>query len=231
MNSLILPQPLSSSLNAKAELMNNYQQKRAVAANLKRLHDTPASLAKATQIRAAQFDLMNAWNIEADDGLLDQLTITDALVGQQILALKAAPLADKPIMLSSMFVIDVHHAALFLGITNFSINHFNAFHGNIFGKQYMNERHYSLDELMLIDSNPEWLTDYRAPSCLTAPATPSNCQFSPYTVVEEKVAIAYCNISRVELPKVAYVTSDNIQTYCLIDLEKIRVAKLKAQQG
>jgi hypothetical protein len=224
-----LIQQLPPSLTAKALLMTYHQPQRSLASKVKSLLDAAAFSTNPDQLRDAQRDLMNAWNAEADEELQDKLTMTEVRVGQQILALKAAPLADKPTALVSMPIIDMHNAALFLGVTVFGFNHFIAFHRYIFGQCYMNRRHYSLHELMLIDSNPEWLSDYRKSPVQHATST-ADWQFRFYWVVEEKVAMAFCNITRDELPKVTYVTSDDISAYSLADLDKIRVAKLKAQQ-
>lgn len=225
-----ITQQLSQSLSAKALLMTHYQPQRALAANVKLLINASAFSTTSDQLRDAQLDLMNAWNAEADDELQDKLTMTEVSVGQQILALKAAPLADKRSVLASMPIINVQHAAEFLGITEPRLNHFNAFHHDLFGRCYMNQRHYSLDELVLIESNPEWLCDYRKSFAPAAAPMPDYPQFGCFTVVDEKLAMAFCNLARNELPKVAYVTSHGVSVYYLADLDKIRVEKLKAEQ-
>lgn len=215
---------------AKALLMSHYQPQRALASNVKLMLNAPAFSFTSAQLLDAQHELMNAWNAEADDELQDKLTMTEVSVAQQILALKMVPLADKCIVLASMPIIDVQQAAGFLGLAELEFNHFIAFHHDIFGKSYMNRRRYSVDELMLIHSNPEWLSNYRKPRAPAAAPMPGYLLFGRFTVVEEKLAMAFCNITRDELPKVAHVTSRNILTYYLVDLDKIRVAKLEAQQ-
>lgn len=215
---------------AKALLMSHYQPQRALAAKVKTLITAPTFSITSGQLRDAQLDLMNAWNAEADDELQDKLTMTEVSVAQQILALKMAPSADKCIMLASMPIIDVQQAAGFLDLTELDFNHFIAFHHDIFGKCYMNRRRYSVDELMLIRSNPEWLSNYRKPRASVVAPMPDYLLFGSFTVVEEKVAMAFCNITRDELPKVAHVISRNVLAYYLVDLDKIRVAKLEAQQ-
>lgn len=215
---------------AKALLMSHYQPQRVLAAKVKTLIAAPAFSTTSGQLRDAQLDLMNAWNTEADEELQDKLTMTEVSVAQQILVLKMARLADKCIVLASMPIIDVQQAAGFLGLTELDFNHFIAFHHDIFGKCYMNRRRYSVDELMLIHSNPEWLSNYRRPPSTAATQESVDAQFLRFTVVEEKVAMAFCNITRDELPKVAHVTSHNVLTYYLADLAQIRVAKLEAQQ-
>jgi hypothetical protein len=225
-----LTQQLPPSLTAKALLMTHYQPVRALAANIKLMLDAPVVSLISSQVCDAQLDLMNAWNAETDDELQDKLTMTQVPVGQQIRNLMAAPLAEKRIVLASMPIIDVFHAAGVLGITELALNHFNAFHHDTFGQAYMSQRHYSLDELMLIKSNPEWLSDYQmAPAPATVPMSDSP-QFGRFTVVEEKVAMAFCNVTREELPKVATVARHNVSAFYLADLDKIRVAKLKAEQ-
>jgi hypothetical protein len=224
-----MTQQWSASLTAKGLLMNHYQPQRALAAKVKLLLNASAYSTNSAQFCNAQLALMNAWNAEANEELQDKLTMTEFSVGQQILALKAAPLAHKHNVLSSMPIIDVQHAAGFLGITELALNYFNAFHHDLFGKCYMNRRHYSLDELMLINNNPEWLSDYRKPLASAAALTRDSPRC--LTVVEEKVAMAFCNIKRDELPEVAYVISRDVSVYYLADLEEIRVAKWKREQA
>lgn len=215
---------------AKALLMSHYQPQRALAANVKLMLNAPAFSFTSAQLLDAQHELMNAWNAEADDELQDKLTMTEVSVGQQILALKAAPLADKRIVLASMPIIDVQQAAGFLGTTEPAFHHFITFHHDIFGQRYIHQRRFSLDELLLIENNPEWLSNYRTPRTPAATPMSGYPQFGSFTVVEEKVAMAFCNITRDELPKVAHVTSHKVLTYYLVDLDKIRVAKLEVQQ-
>lgn len=225
----LLAQTKSERLIAQSLLMTHYQPQRALAANVKLLIESPALSTTFSQLRDAQLELMNAWNAEADDELQDKLTMTEVSVGQQILALKAASLDDKRIVLASIPIIQRQYAAGFLGITELAFNHFSAFHHDIFGQCYMNQRCYSLDELILIDSKPEWLSNYRKSPTPAAAPKPGYPQFAHSTVVEDKVAMAFCNITRDELPRVAYVTS-RVSAYYLADLEKIRIAKLEAQQ-
>ena len=225
-----LIQQLSTSLTAKVLLMTHYQPLRALAAKVKLSLDAPVFSITSNQFRDVQLDLMDAWNAEDDEELRDKLTMTQVPVGQQIRDLKAAPLAAKHIVLASMPIIDVLYAAVSLGLTEPAFNHFIAFHHDIFGQRYMNQRRYSLDELMLIESNPEWLSNYRKSPAPAAARKPGYPQVVHFAVVEEKAAMAFCNITRDELPKAAWVTSHNVSAYYLDDLDKIRVTKLKTQQ-
>lgn len=225
-----MTQQLPPILAVKALLMTHYLPLRALAANLKLLLDPPLFIFTSTQINDALRARMNAWNADDDEELQDKLTMAEVPVGQQIRDLKAASLADKFIVLASMPIIDVFHAAMFLRITECAFIHFNAYHHDVFGQRYMNKRRYSLDELMLINSNPEWLSDYRKGHVLAPASMPDDSQFGRFTLVDEKLAMAFCNITRAELPKAAYVTSRAVPTYYLADLDKIRVAKLKAEQ-
>ena len=220
----------ASILTVKALLMTHYQSLRTLAANVKLLLEMPVSSTTSAQFNDAQLDLMNAWNAEDDEELQDRLTMTQVPVGQKIRVLKAAPLTDKLIVLTSMPLINREYAAEFLGIPETVLSHFNAFHHDIFGSFYMGCRHYSLDELTLIESNQEWLSGHRKSLAPASSLIPGYPRFHRFTVVEEKVAMAFCNITRDELPEVAYVTRHKVTTYYLTDLEKIRVGKLKAHQ-
>lgn len=217
-------QQTRKSLTAKAMLMTHFQPQRTLGSLIR----NRTLSATTAQSRIDQAALMNAWNAEVNEDLLDQLTMTVIPMSQLILVLKAAPLKKKRDVLSTMPIINDHSAAMFLGITQPAFNHFISFHRYIFGAHYMGKRCFSADELMLIAANPEWTS--------TTPATArkathlDHTHFDYGTVVEEKVAMALGNLTRSELPKIAYVTSSDIRTYSLADLENIRIAKLSALQ-
>ena len=225
-----LTQQLPATLAAKALLMAHYHPMRASDANLKLLLDTPPSTITSRQFNNALRCRMEACTAENDGELQDNLTMAQVPVGHQIRALKAAPLADKRMVLASMPVIDAQHAARFLNLPETAFYHFNAFHRDIFGQCYMNRRHYSLDELTLIKNNPEWLSGHLKSFVSAPPAMPDYPQFNPSTVVDYKVAMAFCNIPWENMPDVAYVTSAGVSTYYLTDLEKIRIESLKNYQ-
>jgi hypothetical protein len=223
-----LPQQFRAILTVKTLLMEHYQSMRASDANVKLLLDAPPSTITSAQFKNALRHRMELCNSEDDDELQGDLTLAQVPVSHQIRALKATPLADKPIILASMPIIDVQHAAWFLNLTETAFNHFNAFHRDIFGQCYMNRRHYSLDELTLIKNNPEWLSGHLKSFAPATTLMPNYPQFNPSTVVEYKVAMAFCNTPWEDMPKVAYVTRDSVCTYYLADLDKIRVENLNA---
>jgi hypothetical protein len=210
--------------------MAHYQPQRTLEAIVKLMVSAPASSIPRDQYLDAQRNLMNTWNANDNNGeLKDKLTVAQVPVDQQIHTLKAAPLEDKHIVLASMPIIDGLLAACFLGISQLTFYHFNMFYHDIFGQHYMNQRRYSLDELTLIACNPEWLSNHRKSFVVAAAPMAGDPLVHRGTVVEEKVAMAFCNITRDELPKVAYVTN-KVSAYYLDDLDEIRVAKLKAHQ-
>ena len=229
--SLRITQQLPPNLTVKALLMAHFKPQRTLEAIVKLMRSAPDSSIPTAQLRDAQQNLMNTWNANHNnDELGDKLTMIQVPVDQQIRDLKATPLADKRIMLASMPIISGQHAAYFLRIAEESFYHFNIFYHDVFGQIYMNQRHYSLDELKLIESNPEWLTNHRKSFTPASTTPPDDPQIHPLTLVEENVAMAFCNITRHELPKVAYVSSEKVPTYYLADLDKIRVEKLKTHQ-
>lgn len=223
-----LTQQLLARLAAKTLLMAHYKPLRALDAKVKFLFNAPPSTIPQARLNNALRHRMDAWNAGDDDELQCNLAMTQVPVGHQIRTLKAAPLTDKRLLLASMPIVDVQHAAWFLNLTEPAFNHFNAFHRDIFGQCYMNRRRYSLDELTLIKNNPEWLSGHLksfAPATIPMPNYP---QFHPLTVVDYKVAMAFCNIPWEDMPKVAYVTKDGVCTYYLADLDKIRIENLSA---
>jgi hypothetical protein len=220
-------QHLPPILTLKALLMAHYQPQRTLEAIVKLMLSAPAFSVPTAQFLGAQNNLMDTWNANHNNGELgDKLATAQVPVDQQIHALNAAPLENKRIVLASMPIIDGLCAACFLGIPQHAFDPFNMFYHDIFGQQYMNQRRYSLDELTLIASNPEWLSNHRKSFVAAATPKPVDPLLHRWTVVEEKVAMAFCNITRDELPKVAYVTN-KVPAYYLADLDEIRVAKLK----
>jgi hypothetical protein len=217
---------MSHNLTAKAAVMDYYKQHRASMGIIKTLMFNATT---RVQFEAALYVSKHAWNFEAGSELMDDLTVTEVPMGQQILALRAASLANKRAVLASMPIIDVSTAAAYLGMTQPAFNHFAAFHHNIFGYYHMNQCRYSMDELVMVQNNPEWMAGYRKADQLAMVGAPDYHRFDKCTAVDEKVAMAFCNLTRHELPKVAY-GSQHGDYYSLADLEKIRVTKLTAQQ-
>lgn len=225
----ILIQQLPANLAAKTLLMAHYEPLRALDAKVKLLFAARPSAITSTQLTNALCRQREAHNADDDDELQCNLIMTQVPMGHQIRALKAAPLADKLLALAFMPIIDVQYAAVSMGLTEPAFNHFIAFHHHIFGQRYMNQRRYSMVELLLIESNPEWLKNYRKSPAPAVRLKPNDAEFVRHMVVEEKVGMAFANITRDELPKIAYVTC-RVPAYYLCDLEKIRVAKLKEQE-
>jgi hypothetical protein len=152
-------------------------------------------------------------------------------VDQQISALRDAPLAEKRKLLNAMPIIPVPVGAAFLGAAEADLHDINSQNCGVFGDIYLRRRCNSMNELVLIAQNPGWMR-YR-PHLAPALMTPDPEILYAMTYVDISTAMAYTNMTLRELRMQAqdiYRFYRCNFTYRVLDLEVIRVAKLKAQQ-
>jgi hypothetical protein len=144
--------------------------------------------------------------------------------------LKKSPLEDKRTYLRAVPVISAPVAAAYLGCTTAAMNTFTAEHYHAVGDRYARGYCLSMDEVFLIEQNPQWLGDVVSQKDGGAIETTDGNTFDYLLYVGEDVACAFTDMMPSELRKAAKVGPQAMRPYRLSDLEKIRVAKLNGQQ-
>jgi hypothetical protein len=139
-----------------------------------------------------------------------------------------APLEDKRAYLRTAQVISTTVSAAYLGITAGVLSKFTASHRNVIGGRYARGYCLSMDEVFLIEQNPQWLAgDVSHEHADEVKAVDANT-FDYLVFVGEDVACAFTDMEPSELRKAVKVGAQTLRPYRLSDLEKIRVAKLNS---
>ncbi|MEV4783406.1 hypothetical protein [Burkholderia sp. LMU1-1-1.1] len=141
--------------------------------------------------------------------------------------LRSAPLEFKREVLRYMQIIPAAIAAAFLGVSEKNLTNWQQC-WSIFGKSYAGAHCYSLKELHMIAENRGQIYTGLVSDDIRAVASVADTALDEVVMVEEEVAAAFVDMSRIEihaeLPRNALMR----RPYRLADLEKIRVAKLNA---
>jgi len=141
-----------------------------------------------------------------------------------------APLEDKRIYLRAVQVVSTPVGAAYLGITAGVLNQFTTDHMNVIGGRYARGYCLSMDELFLIEQNPKWLVCAMSENDVSEVKATDDRVFDYLLYVGEDVACAFTNMDPSELRKATKAGAQAMRPFRLSDLEKIRVAKLNAQQ-
>ncbi|MCS0631664.1 hypothetical protein NX786_20260 [Telluria mixta] len=221
-------QIMSQNLAVKAAAMNSYKQLRAMTASLAKDADHSTIPEK---IRTKVRTVVQISNENAYRQLRSKTTLSMIRVYQQIFALRDVPLADKRKLMDAMPIIPVPVGAAFLGVAEADLHDINSQSRGAFGDMYLRRRCNSMNELLLIAQNPEWLHDRVDSSALVL----GNCRVLDSIIyVDIRTAAAYTDMELCEVDnqvksngRFSYVYGP---TYRVSDLEEIRVAKLNAQQ-
>jgi len=144
--------------------------------------------------------------------------------------LRKAPLEDKRTYLRAIPVISAPVAAAYLGVTTGAINSFTAEHSRAVGDRYARGYCLSMDEVFLIEKNPQWLVGVVSPKGADEVEAFDNSAFDSLLYVGADLACAFTDMTLSELRKAVKVGPQAMRPFRLSDLEKIRVAKLNAEK-
>ena len=142
--------------------------------------------------------------------------------------LKKAPLEDKRIYLRAVPIISAPVAAAYLGVTTAAVNKFTANHYHAIGDRYARGYCLSMDEVFLIEQNPQWLAGVQSQNDAGGVDAVEDGVFDCLLFLSEDVACAFTDMKPSELHKAAKAGVQALRPFRLSDLEKIRVAKLSA---
>lgn len=142
--------------------------------------------------------------------------------------LSKAPLEDKRSYLRAAQVISAPVAAAYLGVTAGALSKFTTGHINVIGGRYARGYCLSMDEVFMIEENPQWLAGAASLKNVSNVNAVDDSAFDYLLYVGEDVACAFTDMTPSELSKAAKQGTQALRPYRLSDLEKIRVAKLNA---
>jgi hypothetical protein len=163
-------------------------------------------------------------NIEA------QLVKFNSLHDKDLIApidqLRAASLADKRTVLRSVQLVGAPVAAAYLGIAPRTLSMFTERHAQVIGAPYARGYCLSIDEVFMIEQNPQWLAGAVSDKDVNNPNQGDGSVFDCLLYVSEEVACAFTDMTPRELGKAVTAGAQASRPYRLSDLEKIRAAKL-----
>lgn len=171
----------------------------------------------------------NHWN-DAINSAMPMRNELQKQLCQDNVALCLAKLDQKREILRYMKVIASPIAAAYLGMSEDSLNSLKNNKKNVFGSHYAGGYCYSMEELNLIARNHSWTDAWSRADYDHEIAEGEVTSLDQVVMVDLHVAVAFTNMSPIELSESVPHTSHIYRQYRLSDLEKIRLAKLKAQQ-
>ena len=145
--------------------------------------------------------------------------------------LQKAPLEDKRAYLRAVPVISAPVAAAYLGVTTAAVSKLTADHYQAIGNHYARGYCLSMDEVFLIEKNPQWLAGMQSQNDAGGINPVDDNVFDHLLYVGKDVACAFTNMAPWEVRQAVKAGAQAMRPYRLSDLEKIRVAKLNAIQA
>jgi hypothetical protein len=219
----------TEELALKTKLMN------AKAESMKMLSDVRCFLRGPSAYTTNEQDepvhiLMDAFVAQTSKDIERQLSeFASTNVGKlttRIQQLQAAPLANKHSMLRSVPLVSVPIGAAFLGINTSMLYKFTADFAGIIGDFYAGGYCLSIDEILMIEQNPQWCGAITRVNEVTAKKPVDGRIFDHMLNVNECVACAFANMTPSELRSTVQQNSQTRRPFRLADLEKVRVEKL-----
>lgn len=167
---------------------------------------------------------MSQKNIEIQLAIFNTINSKDLIAPAE--QLRMASPANKRAVLRAAPVVSAPIAAAYLGITTRAMNEFTGDHFRVIGDNYAGGYCLSIDEVFLIEQNPQWLKGAMSSNKVFDPEQANDNVFDHLLYVSTEMACAFTDLPPLELSKAARRSAQSRRPYRLADLESIRAAKL-----